>query len=77
MYSEWFIISRRLLSTLIKFDFQMKQFNDQKKYKNSIDLFEKIVKENSLSKMSILAIDQAIRSLIELKHYEREICLQS
>jgi len=73
MYSNLFIIYRRLLSTSIKFDVQMKQFNDQKKYQKSIDLFEKILKEKSLSSISPLAIDQAVRALVELKQYQHAI----
>jgi len=73
MYSNLFIIYRRLLSTSIKFDIQMKQFNDQKKYQKSIDLFENFLKEKPLSKISRLAIDQAIRALIELKQYQRAL----
>jgi len=51
----------------------MKQFNDQKKYQKSIDLFEKFLKEKPLSKISRLSIDQAIRALIELKQYQRAL----
>jgi len=76
MYSDLFIIFRRLSSTSIKFDIQMKQFNDQKEYKKSIDLFEKFLKEKTLSKISRLAIDQAIRALIELKQYQRAIQME-
>jgi hypothetical protein len=47
--------------------------NDQKKYQKSIDLFEKFFKEKTLSKISPLAIDQAIRALTELKQYQRAI----
>jgi hypothetical protein len=54
----------------------MKQFNDQKEYKKSIDLFEKFLKEKTLSKISRLAIDQAIRALIELKQYQRAIQIE-
>ncbi len=61
------------MSTSIKFDIQMKQFNDQKKYQKPIDLFEKFLKEKPLSKISRLAIDQAIRALIELKQYQRAL----
>jgi hypothetical protein len=73
MYSNLFIIYRRLLSTSINFDVQMKQFNDQKKYQKSIDLFEKFLKEKTLSEISPFAIVQAIRALTELKQYQRAI----
>jgi hypothetical protein len=73
MYSNLFIIYRRLLSTSIKFDVQMKQFNDQKQYQKSIDLFEKFLKEKTLSNISPLAISQVIRALTELKQYQRAI----
>ncbi len=73
MYSNLLIIYRRLLSTSINFDVQMKQFNDQKKYQKSIDLFEKFLKEKTLSEISPFAIVQAIRALTELKQYQRAI----
>jgi hypothetical protein len=73
MYSNLLIIYRRLLSTSINFDVQMKQFNDQNKYQKSIDLFEKFLKDKTLSKISPLAIGQAIRALTELKQYQRAI----
>ncbi len=73
MYSNLFIIYRRLLSTSIKFDVQMKQFNDQKQYQKSIDLFEKFLQEKTLSNISPVAIGQAIRALTELKQYQRAI----
>jgi hypothetical protein len=73
MYSNLLIIYRRLLSTSINFDVQMKQFNDQNKYQKSIDLFEKFLKEKTLSEISPFAIVQAIRALTELKQYQRAI----
>ncbi len=51
----------------------MKQFNDQNKYQKSIDLFEKFLKEKTLSEISPFAIVQAIRALTELKQYQRAI----
>ena len=71
MYSNLVTLSRRLSSTSMKFDVLMKQFNDQKKYRQSIDLFDKFLKENTMEKISSLAVTQAIRALIELKQYRR------
>ena len=55
----------------MKCDVLMKQFNDQKKYQQSIDVFEKFLKEKTLAKMSPFVINQALRALIELKQYQR------
>ena len=73
---SFLLVGRRLASTYVALDVQMKQLNDKKKYRQAIDLFENLIQGKKQSTISSLAIDQAIRASTELKDYKRAIKIE-
>jgi hypothetical protein len=69
------ICRRGLSSTCVTLDVQMKRLNDQKKYRQAMDLYERSRREkNSTSR---LLVDQALRALIELRDFHRAIDIEN
>ncbi len=62
--------SRRLQSTFIDYGSQMKKLNDNRQFKEAIELYENQIKKQN-KRISTLSVNQALKACIELDDIKR------